>query len=300
MKMKSILSTLFIVFVFFGIVYTSHKKHYVKYENQLLTKFGKELFFDKRLSSNNEISCATCHQPKKLFSDGLSISKQGVSGKELKRHTPSLLNLKNNSHFFADGGIETIESTMLGPIQNADEMNQNLRELEVEVNQVLKYKTYSKIIFDQDSVFIPHLMKAIGSYLRTLESKESRYDDYLKGKVKLSNEERMGLDIFKKNCISCHEGENFTDNQFHNLGIETEDKGRFIITLDSADLFRFKTPSLRNINFTAPYFHNGKAKTLSDAISQHESVIEDKLNKIEIENLIEFMKMLTDKRYTKP
>ena len=291
------LMALFFAFLFKELLKSSHIKHYVKYEDLRLITFGEKLFFDKRLSAKNDISCASCHQPDKFFTDGLRLAKNGFSGKQVKRHTPSLLNLKNNNFFFYDGGIESLESTVLGPIQNLNEMGQDLVELEQELNKIEEYKLLTKTIFQDDSIRSPHLMKAIAAYLRTLNSKNSTYDAYKNGTGNLGSEEKKGLQVFEKNCKSCHSGDNFSDNRFHKLELsETEDLGRYIITLDSNDLYKFKTPSLRNVSQTAPYMHNGEINNLNEAIPVHGEHISKKLKPVEIQQVIRFLKTLTDKK----
>ncbi len=249
-------------------------------------ELGRMLFYDPILSGSNTISCATCHQPEKAFSDGMDISSRGMSGNPLARHVPALINLVwQPNGFFWDGGVADLESLSFGPITDPDEMGQNLKELMIELNQHEKYREIFKKVFGTDSVSSALVGRALAQFQRTLISGNSRYDRYIRDEPggNFSELEKQGLVIFERKCSDCHsfgkgKYDFFTDYQFHNNGIDKEFRGalegvfqgRFRITRDSADMGKFKTPTLRNITVTAPYMHDGRFTTL-EAVLYHYS-----------------------------
>jgi cytochrome c peroxidase len=219
---------------------------------------GRQLFFDTRLSASGTISCATCHEPGKAFTDGRAVAR-GVNDAEGARNTPSLVNAGYGRTFFWDGRAETLEAQVMGPILNPKEMG--LSEAEVERRLAMKTSDVAA---------------ALASYVRTIRSRDSRYDWYVAGQAEvLTEQERTGLQIFRGRgqCAVCHAGPNFTDEQFHNTGVGwrpgpavTVDPGRFAVTGDARDRGAFKTPTLRDIARTAPYMHDGSLRTLEEVI----------------------------------
>jgi cytochrome c peroxidase len=227
---------------------------------------GKLLFFDPRLSGDNKLSCATCHQPDQAFGDGSSQAK-GAAGKTLKRNAPSLLNVGFNSTFFWDGRAKSLEEQALLPIQAADEMNQDLDELEKELNAVPAYVKQFQAVFGT-KVTRDGIAKALSAFQRTLVTGPSPYDRYLGGdKDALSQEAKRGMELFFGNagCARCHQGPLLTDGKFYRLGF-SQDKGRGLVTGKKEDNYKFRTPSLRNVARTGPYMHDGSTNTLSDVL----------------------------------
>ena len=227
---------------------------------------GKQLFFDPRLSANNKMSCATCHRPDKSFSDGLPQAK-GAAGKTLKRNTPSLLNVGFYSTYLWDGRARNLEQQSLMPIQGADEMNQNLDELEKELNDVPGYVKQFQAVFGT-KVTRDGISKALAAFQRTLVTGPSPYDRYLAGKKDaLSAEAKRGMELFfgDAGCSRCHRGPLLTDEKFYRLGV-SHDKGRGLVTGKTKDNYKFRTPSLRNVARTGPYMHDGSYKTLGDVL----------------------------------
>jgi cytochrome c peroxidase len=227
---------------------------------------GKLLFFDPRLSGNNQISCATCHQPDKALGDGSSLGK-GASGNTLARNTPSLLNVGFNSTFFWDGRAKSLEEQALLPIQAADEMNQDLGELEQELNAIPGYVERFKSAFGT-KVTRKGIAEALAAFERTLVTHRSPYDRYLRGeKDALSQEAKRGMELFfgSAGCARCHQGPLLTDQKFYRLGF-SRDKGLGSITGKPEDNYKFRTPSLRNVARTGPYMHDGSLGTLDDVL----------------------------------
>jgi cytochrome c peroxidase len=227
---------------------------------------GKLLFFDPRLSGDNKMSCANCHRPDKAFGDGLSQAK-GAGGRTLKRKTPSLLNVGFYSTYLWDGRAKTLEELALIPIQAADEMNQDLDELEKELNAVPTYAKQFQAVFGT-KVTRDGIAKALSAFQRTLVTGPSPYDRYLGGeKAALSAEAKRGMELFfgEAGCARCHRGPLLTDEKFYRLGT-SDDKGRGLVTGKTDDNYKFRTPSLRNVARTGPYMHDGSHKTLGDVL----------------------------------
>ncbi|RFS26741.1 cytochrome-c peroxidase [Chitinophaga silvatica] len=284
-------------------------------------ELGRMLFYDKRLSGNNQISCASCHHQSLAFSDGLALSTQGFSGKQLPRSAPALMNLAwENNGLFWDGGSTNLESQAFGPLTNEDEMHQNLEELVYELQQIPAYVKKFKAVFGDD-IKTGYIAMALAQFQRTLVTGNAPYDRYRRGEpgAEITAQQKIGLALFQQHCATCHAGVLFTDNEYHNNGIDadfTNDAleglflGRFRITYNLADLGKFKTPTLRNIALTAPYMHDGRFKDLA-AVLQHyadgvkRSATTDaklytngqpglRLSKAEQENIIAFLQTLTD------
>lgn len=217
---------------------------------------GRELFFDTRLSASGTLSCATCHDPARAFTDGRAVAR-GINDAVGTRNTPTLVNAGYGRTFFWDGRAETLEAQVLGPIVNPKELG--LTEAELERRLAMRSADVAA---------------ALASYVRTIRSRDSRYDWYAAGQTEvLTAEERTGLEIFRGRgqCAVCHGGPNFTDDQFHNTGVgvrpgRSNDTGRFAVTGADRDRGAFKTPTLRDVARTAPYMHDGSLATLEAVI----------------------------------
>lgn len=228
---------------------------------------GKQLFFDPRLSGDNTRSCASCHLPDKVFTDGLPRAL-GVGGKQLTRNTPTLLNVGFYASYFWDGRVASLEEQALVPIQSPNEMNQNVDELEKELNAITGYRAQFQAVFGALATKA-NIAKALAAFQRSLISRDSLFDRFLAGNSSaLSEEARRGWELFKGDagCIRCHNGQNFSDSKFYRLGIGFGDKGRGQMTGQKGDLFAFRTPGLRDVARTAPYMHDGSFETLSDVV----------------------------------
>ncbi len=231
---------------------------------------GRKLFFDKRLSSDNRISCATCHDPAKGFSNGKNVAK-GVSGKKGSRNVPTLFNVAYHSSFFWDGRASTLEEQALQPIQNPVEMNMPLPSLEKKLNRLKSYRKQFAEVFG-GKVTAKRVAQAIAAYERTIISRNTPFDRFLRGdKKSLSPAAARGMRLFygQARCFVCHKGPNLTDNGFHNVGVPSSDPGRRNVTGRKEDQGKFKTPTLREIATTAPYMHNGHFKTLKEVVKHY-------------------------------
>ncbi len=239
---------------------------------------GQMLFFDKRLSTNGNVSCASCHQPELAFTDGLQFP-QGLKENASFRNTPPIFNLAWHREFFWDGGARNLESLMFAPITHPNEMGMPLKQAIALIQNDKKYPNSFLQAFGTDSVYSALIARALAQYVRSIVSFNSKYDRHLRNEVELDSLEMDGLAIFQQKCSSCHSGLLFTDLDYHNIGLDSifDDRGeldvllgRFRITNDSIDIGKYKTPSLRNLNFTFPYMHDGRFETL-DRVLDHYS-----------------------------
>lgn len=231
---------------------------------------GKELFFDQRLSGDNDMSCATCHAPEKGFGDGLPRAL-GHRQIELSRNTPTILNAAFYTSFFWDGRSASLEEQALVPIQAPHEMNQALDELVNELANDPDYAKQFQAAFGR-AVNADDIAKAIAAYERTLITRDSPFDRYLAGDSNALSERAIeGMTYFMStaDCIRCHNGPMFSDGKYYRIGIDSSDKGRGEVTGNKDDWYRFRTPSLRDIARTAPYMHDGSEKTLFDAVEYY-------------------------------
>jgi cytochrome c peroxidase len=230
-------------------------------------RLGKRLFFDPRLSGDNEMSCATCHLPDKAFGDGLARSP-GADGKLLARNTPTLLNVGFYSTFFWDGRAASLEEQALGPIQSPDEMHQDLDGLVKELASVPDYVRQFDEVFGR-RITRQDIAKALAAFERTLVTRNSPFDRYLAGETSaLSHRAKEGLELFMGDagCIRCHNGPLLSDGKYYRLGVGRDDKGRSAVTKKPDDLYKFRTPSLRDVAATGPYMHDGSQATLFDVV----------------------------------
>ena len=232
-------------------------------------ELGKILFFDPRLSGSKWISCATCHNPAMGYTDRLPRAL-GHAMSEGPRNTPTILNAAFIKAQFWDGRADGLEAQALGPIQADVEMKQTLTQMVNNLKQVPEYVTRFKEVFGETDPITPgNIAKAIATFERTLITPDSPFDRYLRGdKLALSRDAREGYRLFQeKGCTACHNGPVLSDGNFHHIKVPgSVDEGRFKVTKNPADLSAFRTPTLRNVELTAPYFNNGSVNTLEGAV----------------------------------
>lgn len=269
---------------------------------------GRKLFFDPILSRDNSVSCASCHDPDRAFSDVVSLSA-GVDGRLGLRNSPSIVNVAYVRELFWDGGALTLENQVLAPLQDHNEMDSNLEEILSRLEQDPVYRELFAEAFG-DTPNVRTLTQAIAAYERTIVSGGSRFDSFKAGKENaLSESEQLGLRLFEGSagCANCHSGFLLTTFEYINNGIAhtLADSGRARITLDPRDSGRFKVPSLRNVGITAPYMHDGRFKTLAEVIEHYNSGGEQvdgkdqrikplSLTEQEKTALVDFLSALTD------
>ncbi len=274
-------------------------------------ELGKKLFFDRRLSRDRSMSCATCHDPNKGWSDNLALAR-GFDKLTLGRNTPTIINACYNSSQFWDGRAATLEDQATGPILAAGEMNMPNADAVVAV-----LENDSAYVTDFIAAYgeLPNMNlvgRAIASFERTIVSGTSRFDQYATGNKDALNEaEKNGLILFmtKASCSACHKGPQFSDDRFHSLGVRQlesnqNDLGRYAVTKDLKDMYCFKTSGLRNVEQTAPYMHDGSLGTLEEVVEFYNKggdAIEPRSNLIkplnltasEKSDLVQFLRCLT-------
>ena len=242
-------------------------------------ELGKKLFFDKILSKNKTKSCSNCHNPESSFTNNLQFS-EGVNGDFGFRNSMPLINLAwNYDEFFAwDGKELTLEKQALEPITNPLEMDGNW---DVIIERLNNHNTYPELFqnaFGIKTIDSSHVAKALAQFERTIISGNSKFDKYILGEETLTPEEQNGFNVFmdeeRGDCFHCHGSNNnplWTDNQFHNNGLDTSfsDLGLGAITGDPSDYGKFKTPSIRNLVFTSPYMHDGRFATIEEVINHY-------------------------------
>ncbi|MDX1652911.1 MAG: cytochrome c peroxidase [Brumimicrobium sp.] len=269
---------------------------------------GEKLFFDKRLSLDNSISCASCHIPALAFTDGKKLS-QGIHHRSTKRNSPSIMGVVNQDKFMWDGGVKTLELQVLVPLQDTNEMGSRISELIPELRSDVWYEKMSQKLF-KHSFDGYTLTRALGHFQRSLYKENSVYDDWRRGAEGDFSQLKRGYDLFtnKLNCAACHSGSNFTDNGLKNNGIyeRFSDQGHYLISGDSSDIGKFKVPGLRNVEITSPYMHDGSIATLEEVIEHYASGGKNHPNKSELiqpftltpkekEDLLFFLRSLSDK-----
>ncbi len=232
-------------------------------------KLGKKLFFDKRLSATGTISCATCHRPQLGLEDGKALSK-GVTGKTLSRHTPTILNLAWSELFSWDGRSRSLEEQAKKPITDQLEMGLNETQFSKMIQSDQNYLRMFTKAFPGRPINIGLASHALATFERKLISTPSPFDEWIEGKEDaISSEAKRGFLLFngKAHCSTCHSGWRFTDDSFHDIGIDSADigRGKFLKKINSMQ-HAFKTPTLRNIALRSPYMHNGSKRTLKEVI----------------------------------
>lgn len=270
-------------------------------------ELGKALFFDPRLSGSNWISCATCHNPALGWSDGLPTAI-GHGMKVLGRATPTILNTAYQRKQMWDGRFATLEHQALGPIGAEEEMNQSVDEISDKLKAIPGYMAMFEKAYPGEGITKDTIAKAISSFERTVVSSEAPFDRWIKGDEKAINDAaKRGFALFegKGNCVACHQGFNFIDDGFHNIGLKgNQDVGRFAKVPLPVMKGAFKTPTLRDIALTAPYMHNGMYRTLEEVVAHYnrggdggENVDPNmkplNLSEQEQQALVEFLKTLT-------
>lgn len=236
-------------------------------------ELGRMLYFDKRISSNGTVSCATCHDPHLGFTDQKRVS-EGFHQLSGTRNAPTVINSGFNLFQFWDGRAPSLEEQAKGPIQNPVEMAHTLEGCVGHICQIEGYRKYFKAAYGTDEITIDRIVKAIATYERTVLSGNSAWDKFVynKDESALSESAKRGLELFegKAQCTQCHVGFNLSDGVFHNIGVgmkaKEPDLGRFKVTGEEKDKGAFKTPMLRDLERTAPYMHDGSEKTLEEVV----------------------------------
>lgn len=272
---------------------------------------GERLFNDPQLSHDNTVSCAICHSLNKGGTDQRKFST-GIGNQTGKINAPTVFNSSLNFKQFWDGRAENLEAQIDGPTHATDEMGSNWEEITRKLSQSPQYQTEFASIYDV-GIRAETIKDAIASFERSLITPNSRFDQFLRGNQDaITTEEKEGYRTFKSvGCISCHQGVNIGGNFFAQLGVLGDyfkdrgnvtktDLGRFNVTHKEKDKYVFKVPSLRNVSKTYPYFHDGSAKSLEDAVAvMSKYQLGRELSQQEIDSIVKFLRTLDGeyKRY---
>jgi cytochrome c peroxidase len=239
-------------------------------------ELGRLLYFDKRLSADESVSCASCHDPKFAFTDGAATSS-GIRSQKGNRSAPTIINRAYTLAQFWDGRAASLEEQAKGPMANPIEMGNTHDAIVTRLKTVAGYKPLFLRAFGSEEVTIDRVAMAIACFERTVFSGNAPYDKYKRGDKKAMTPEQVrGMSVFfdKAKCDKCHEGANFTLNAYANIGVGADkpdpDVGRFAVTKTPADWGVFKTPTLREIANTGPYMHDGSVKTLEEVVDYYD------------------------------
>ncbi len=274
---------------------------------------GRKLFYDPILSRDSSISCGFCHQRIAAFAHFDHPISHGINGLLGKRNVPPLQNLIWQNSFMWDGGVNNLEVQPISPITNHVEMAEDLGHI---ITKLKRNKTYAAMFndaFGDTIINSQRLLKVLAQFTGLMVSNNSRYDKYLRGEDTLSAAELHGLKLFRDNCAQCHKEPLFTDNSYRNNGLKYDstfhDSGRMAITGNKIDFMKFRVPSLRNIEMTYPYMHDGRFHTLKQVLDHYTQtfirtptldgilVKGISLSEQDKTDVISFLKTLTDKTF---
>jgi cytochrome c peroxidase len=287
------------------------------FKNNPLTEegflLGRQLFYDPILSKDNTISCASCHLQATGFTHVDHDLSHGIEGKIGTRNSLTLQNLAWSKTFMWDGGVNHLDVQALAPITSEVEMNETLENVIIKLQHSEKYQELFYRAFGTKKITGQLTLKAISQFVVSLTTSNSKYDKVIRKEEKFSEMEQKGYDIFKQYCTSCHKEPLLTINGFKNNGLpidkDLKDIGRMKITQNSRDSLLFKVPTLRNIEFTFPYMHDGRFKTLNEVVKHYNSgvlksstlskelLIPMNLSDNQRTELVSFLKTLSDKDF---
>jgi cytochrome c peroxidase len=276
-------------------------------------QLGRKLFYDRILSVDNTISCGDCHLQQAAFSHVDHDLSHGINNLLGTRNAPPIYNMAWHTNFFWDGGVNHLELQPINPIQNPVEMGETLSNVVAKLNSSNTYKDLFKKAYGSDSITSQAMLRAMAQFMAMMVSSESKYDKFKRGEagVSLTASELNGMNLFIQNCSSCHKEPLFTDLTYRNNGLDSvfTDLGRAVITLDPNDNAKFKVPSLRNVEVTYPYMHDGRIKSLEKVIDHYVSGVKNSptldpllaggipLTAQEKADLVSFLKTLTDQEF---
>jgi cytochrome c peroxidase len=287
------------------------------FKNNPLSKekvfLGRNLFYDPILSRDNSISCASCHSPYNAFTHVDHNVSHGIEDRIGTRNSPTLMNLAWHKSFMWEGAINHLDMQALSPISHPDEMDEKIENVILKINQTKKYKTLFFNAFGDSTATGEKALKAISQFMLTLISANSKYDLVKQHKAKFTSQEQNGYKLFQKHCASCHQEPLFTNLKFENNGLKIDPKikdwGRMKITNNPQDSLKFKVPTLRNIEFSFPYMHDGRFKKLNQVLNHYTNEVQYsptlsqaltksiKLNSNDKVDVIAFLLTLSDREF---
>lgn len=276
-------------------------------------ELGKVLFYDPNLSRDGSVSCANCHLSFTGFTHVDHAVSHGIEDRTGTRNSPVLINLAWNNSFHWDGGVNHLEMQMINPIQHPKEMDNTLENVLAYLSSSKQYRSLFNDAFHDSIPTIPNTLRAFGQFTASLISSNSTYDQMKRKEISFSKQEKKGYKLFRKNCAKCHIEPLFNTNEFKSNGLiidsSLNDLGRYTITGIGKDSMQFRVPTLRNIEFSRPYMHDGRYKTLREVIDHYTTIdtstpyLSEELKKSIVlsdddkKDLISFLKTLTDKEF---
>lgn len=278
-------------------------------------QLGRVLFYDPVLSSDSSVSCASCHSPYNAFTHVDHALSHGIKDRIGTRNSPVLVNLAWGKSFMWDGAVNHLDMQALAPLENHVEMDETLPHVLQKMAKQEKYRRLFKAAFHSENMTGERFLKAISQFMLTLVSSDSKYDLVMRGErgIQFTEPESKGYMLFKEHCASCHTEPLFTNQTFQNNGLAPDsilqDIGRMKITRKSSDSLKFKVPTLRNIERSAPYMHDGRYRSLQMVLFHYSTDIHSsatlapqlqngiQLSEDDKRNLITFLKTLTDNTF---
>lgn len=275
---------------------------------------GRTLFYDPMLSVDSTVSCASCHFQYTAFAHVDHPTSHGINSRVGKRNAPGLMNLAWYPNFHWDGGVLNLNGQAINPLTHPDEMGETLEGLLNKLNRHAGYKSEFKKVFGTENIKTSHLLKALAQFTVSLVSANSKYDSVMRKESSFNEQEQRGYSLFLKHCNQCHTAPLFTNFEFKANGIGPNplfnDSGRAVITGKASDVFLFRVPTLRNIEHSFPYMHDGRISKLKDVIhhyansnnwthpiSKELKLKNNSLSPEDEKDLLKFLKTLTDKEF---
>jgi len=290
-------------------------------ENNPVTRegfeLGRALFYDPILSADSSVACANCHQQARAFSDPVHRFSKGVGEASGFRNAPAIQNTAFMQDFFWDGGVKHLDFVPINAITSELEMQETLAHVVVKLRRSTFYPARFSQAFGAGEVTSQHMLQALSQFMVMMVSANSRYDQYLQGEETFTADEQAGLELVQQRCGGCHATGLFTDGSFRNNGLDETfdtDAGRERITEYAGDRGKFKVPSLRNVELTPPYMHDGRFSTLAQVLDHYDTGVKASetldplltgerpgiaLSTTEQQQIITFLKTLTDRTFTK-
>ena len=244
-------------------------------------ELGRKLFYDPLLSYDNNISCGSCHIQTSAFSHHGHSTSHGIFNRLGTRNAPAIMNLAWSKTFMWDGGIFDLDLQPIVPITDRAEMGDTLEHVVARLRKSPVYPALFQRTFGTSEITAANLFKALSQFMVMCISDNAKYDSVQRGQATFTSIEREGYVLYQQRCSTCHVEPLFTDNSFRNNGVRItsiDDKGRYNITLQDADKYKFRVPSLRNLSYTAPFMHNGNIYQLSGVFDHYQYLIQNTPN----------------------
>ena len=274
---------------------------------------GRKLFYDTKLSADLTVSCGTCHQPSAAFTTFEHDRSHGVNHTHTLRNAPGLFNLAWYPYFMQDGSAKTHEEVYEKHISSPTELGETVPNIMLKLKEDPSYKFMFRAAFGSDDVTPDRMYKALTQFLITMVSADSKYDKVLQGKASFNTQEQNGAAVFAAKCASCHSGGLFTDFSFRNIGLPVDltlnDHGRKMVTGLSSDSLKFRVPSLRNLEFTSYYMHDGRFNLPRNAVRHYRTGVQQsatldplltngiQMTQQEEDDLVQFLRTLSDSAF---